>query len=48
MTSGEAKKACVTPSGDDAFIVESDDQDDTPSVFSQALRRFQKSPKKKR
>jgi len=44
---GKAKKARVTPSDDDAFIVESDDQDDTPSVFSQALRRFQKSPKKK-
>jgi hypothetical protein len=47
MTSGKAKKARITPSDDDAFIGESDDQDDTPSAFSQALRKFQKSPKKK-
>lgn len=45
MTSGTAKKARVTPSDDDAFIQSDDDV--TPSVFSQSLRRFQKSPKKK-
>ena len=33
-------------SEDDVFI-ESDDQDGTPSVFSQTLNRFKKSPKKK-
>lgn len=36
----------MTPSDDDAFI-QSDDEDVTPSTFSQSLRRFQKSPKKK-
>jgi hypothetical protein len=36
----------VTPSDDDAFI-ESDDQDGTPSTFTQSLSRFKKSPKKK-
>lgn len=36
----------MIPSDDDAFI-DSDDQDVTPSVFSQTLSRFQKSPKKK-
>jgi len=36
----------VKPSDDDVFI-ESDDQGDTPSAFSQSLSRFMKSPKKK-
>ena len=36
----------MTPSDDDAFI-QSDDEDVTPSAFSQSLKRFQKSPKKK-
>lgn len=36
----------MSPSDDDAFI-QSDDEDVTPSAFSQSLRRFQKSPKKK-
>ena len=35
----------MTPSDDDAFIQSDDDV--TPSAFSQSLRRFQKSPKKK-
>ena len=33
-------------SEDDVFN-ESDDEDGTPSVFSQTLNRFKKSPKKK-
>lgn len=45
-TSGTVKKARVTPSDDDAFI-QSDDEDAPPSAFSQSLKRFQKSPKKK-
>jgi len=36
----------VKPSENDVFI-ESDDQDGTPSAFSQSLSRFVKSPKKK-
>lgn len=36
----------MKPSDDDVFI-ESDDQGDTPSAFSQSLSRFMKSPKKK-
>jgi hypothetical protein len=47
MTLGKAKKARATPLDDDAFIVDSDDQDCTPSAFAQTLSRFQKSPKKK-
>lgn len=46
MILGKAKKARVNPSEDDLFL-ESDDQDDTPSAFSQTLSRFKKSPKKK-
>ena len=46
MAQGRAKKARVNPSEDDVFL-ESDDQDDTPSAFSQTLSRFKKSPKRK-
>jgi hypothetical protein len=46
MVQGRAKKARVNPSEDDVFL-ESDDQDDTPSAFSQTLSRFKKSPKRK-
>ncbi|KAF8504398.1 DNA mismatch repair protein Msh6 [Russula emetica] len=43
---GRAKKARVNPSENDVFL-ESDDQDETPSAFSQTLSRFKKSPKRK-
>ncbi|KAH9994684.1 hypothetical protein BJV77DRAFT_1059906 [Russula vinacea] len=43
---GRAKKARVKPIENDVFL-ESDDQDGTPSAFSQTLSRFKKSPKKK-
>jgi hypothetical protein len=46
IASGRAKKARVNPSEDDVFL-ESDDQDDVPSAFSQTLSRFKKSPKRK-
>lgn len=46
MVQGGAKKARMNASKDDIFL-ESDDQDDTPSAFSQTLSRFKKSPKKK-
>jgi len=46
MASGRVKKARVNPSEDDVFL-ESDDQDDVPSAFSQTLSRFKKSPKRK-
>ncbi len=46
MVPGKAKKARVNPSENDVFL-ESDDQDDTPSAFSQTLSRFKKSPKRK-
>jgi hypothetical protein len=36
----------VNPLENDVFL-ESDDQDDTPSAFSQTLSRFKKSPKRK-
>lgn len=36
----------MNPSENDVFL-ESDDQDDTPSAFSQTLSRFKKSPKSK-
>ncbi|KAI0295767.1 muts domain V-domain-containing protein [Russula brevipes] len=41
--SGRAKEALMTPSEDDPF----DNQDDTPSVFSQTLSKFKRPPKKK-
>jgi hypothetical protein len=43
MISGKAKEALMTPSEDDPF----DNQDDTPSVFSQTLSKFKRPPKKK-
>lgn len=43
---GRAKKARVNRLENDVFL-ESDDQDDTPSAFSQTLSRFKKSPKRK-
>ena len=46
MVKGRAKKARVNPSENDIFL-ESDDQDDAPSAFSQTLSRFKKSPKRK-
>jgi hypothetical protein len=46
MVQGRAKKARVNPSENDVFL-ESDDQDDAPSAFSQTLSRFKKSPKRK-
>lgn len=46
MVQGRAKKARVNPSENDVFL-ESDDQDDTPSAFSQTLSKFKKSPKRK-
>jgi hypothetical protein len=46
MVQGRAKKARVNTSENDVFL-ESDDQDDTPSGFSQTLSRFKKSPKRK-
>ena len=46
MVKGRAKKARVNPSENDVFL-ESDDQDDTPSAFTQTLSRFKKSPKRK-
>jgi hypothetical protein len=46
MVQGRAKKARVNRSENDVFL-ESDDQDDTPSAFSQTLSRFKKSPKRK-
>lgn len=36
----------MKPIENDVFL-ESDDQDGTPSAFSQTLSRFKKSPKKK-
>lgn len=36
----------MNPSENDIFL-ESDDQGDTPSAFSQTLSRFKKSPKRK-